>query len=393
MVNNRYHLSLYCLLSALILVSGCQKTPLQTVDSGLIILDENDPKYKFSRNQESSVNIDEPQYVAQTITDLGVRFLNQAYLRNETELNRAKELYNKGLYGAAPHDFISVSTKHQDQRDDLLMEIDELFQSICEMSGYYSSNPTLHRRREAHEGSSGLISNKLSSELIFADPKGLISADVFRYMMMGTIALDQIFNVHLSDDIIRNEAIISDHEIQKLLPGQNYTELEHHWDLAYGYYKHFWRPLATGDGLPALRGCLRDLDLAFTLGRIDINYHLYSELPKHVEKIRKILTKVLLIRIQEYLVGGNTISNLNEDKIFAFSFLSKGYGLLYSLMFINDAKGNPYFSYTDLKEMKRDLISQKGFWDQDKLLSDEKTKGSLKSIMALVSTRLQNSVQ
>lgn len=370
------------------ILHSCQDLPLQTVESGELLLDEKDPSYKFSRNQESSVDIQEPQYLEQGINDLGVRFFNQAYLNNQSQLDRAMELYKKGWYSYAAYDYIAISEKNKANREAIIQEIDSLIKAIAEVSGFYSSNPTLHRRRDAKEGSSGLISNKLGTELVFVNNKGVVASEVFRYMTFGVIAMDQIFNVHLDKSIILNEQIILDHEHQKLLPGQNYTELEHHWDLAYGYYKYFWRPLAKGNGIPELRGSLRELDLAFTLGRTDINYHLYSELPKYVEKIRKELAKVLLIRAKKSLIGGNTISNLKEDMVFAFLELSRGYAFLYSLAFINDNEGNPYMNYQEVKTLQEQLLGKKGFWERERLLSDEATVGSLKAIEKILNSKL-----
>lgn len=388
MVHNKSTLYILSLFSLVLIIGGCQNLPLQTVESGDLLLDEKDPSYKFYRNQESSVDIQEPQYVRESINDLGIRFLDQAYLRSEYDMQRAKELYNQGIYGYAPYDYISTSNSQQPNREAILNEIEGIFLSIAEISGYYADNPTAHRRREAVMGSSGLISNGLGTELIFVDAKGLMMSEVFQYMALGTIALDQIMNVHLDDNVIKSEQIIQDHENHRLIKGQNYTALEHHWDLAYGYYKFFWRPMAKGDGIPALRGCLRQLDLAFTLGRMDINYHLYDELPKYVDEIRRLLTKVILIRTKEHLLGGHTISNLNEDLVFAFPQLSRGYALLYSMAFINDAEGRPYFTYEEVKEMQQTLLGEKGLWDSTRLLSDEKGSGTLKSIEEKLTNRL-----
>lgn len=390
MTHNRYYIYTLLLILSFSLLHSCQDLPLQTVESGELLLDEKDPSYKFSRNQESSIDIQEPQYLEQGINDLGVRFFNQAYLNNQSQLDRAMELYKKGWYGYAAYDYIAISEKNKANREAVIQEIDSLIKAIAEVSGFYSSNPTLHRRRDAKEGSSGLISNKLGTELVFVNNKGVVASEVFRYMTFGVIAMDQIFNVHLDKNIILNEQIILDHEHQKLLPGQNYTELEHHWDLAYGYYKYFWRPLAKGNGIPELRGSLRELDLAFTLGRTDINYHLYSELPKYVEKIRKELAKVLLIKAKKSLIGGNTISNLKEDMVFAFLELSRGYAFLYSLTFINDNEGNPYMNYQEVKGLQEQLLGKKGFWERERLLSDEATVGSLKAIEKILNSKLDD---
>ena len=68
------------------------------------------------------------------------------------------------------------------------------------------------------------------------DERGIAVAEVYRYAVMGAIYLDKILNVHLSEDVTENPEVRSAHDLTQLSAGHNYTELEHHWDLAYGYY-------------------------------------------------------------------------------------------------------------------------------------------------------------
>ena len=76
---------------------------------------------------------------------------------------------------------------------------------------------------------------------------GIAVAEVYKYAIMGAIYLDKILNIHLSEQILENNEVLVRNDLTQLLPGHNYTELEHHWDLAYGYYdfwKHWPSPMA-----------------------------------------------------------------------------------------------------------------------------------------------------
>lgn len=107
------------------------------------------------------------------------------------------------------------------------------------------------------------------------------------------------------------------------------------------------------EGIIELRGSARKLDLAFTLGRIDINYHLYDMLPKHVQTIRNEIAHVLVVRLQHLLLGGNTMANLYEHPPFAFPMLSDAYGLIYALQFLKDKNGKPYISYNEVINLQK----------------------------------------
>lgn len=66
-------------------------------------------------------------------------------------------------------------------------------------------------------------------------------------MILGAIFLDKALGEYLNVDELQNTELIQRHEDQKLITGRNYTELEHHWDLAYGYYKQIQKPILSSN--------------------------------------------------------------------------------------------------------------------------------------------------
>lgn len=367
---------------------ACQPSPLQTVETGELLLPDQDPKYRFTRNQESSVDTQEPDLLRSTLNELHERFLDQAQIRNQELMNTAQQMFDLGLYGYAPKTYIAQSQMHQEHRDQILADLNAMIEISAKLSGLGAPNPSQHRRREAAPMISGFVDGALGGKLVFVDERGLVVARAFASAILGAINLDQILNVHLDDHVVQSRELERDHENQVLIKGNNYTALEHHWDLAYGYYLQGLRALALSDGIQALRGTARRLDLAFTLGRIDINYHLYDMLPRHVQTIRQELKHVWLTRLEYLLVGGNTLANLGETPTLAFSMLSQAYGMIYALQFLRSLEGKPYFTYQEVKELQAQLVGNKGLWDYKRLRGDGTEMGDLHRIVQMIKTRL-----
>lgn len=372
-----------------LVASSCQREPLQTVETGEVFLPEQDPKYRFSRNGESSVDLQEAELTLETLSILSSRYLSEAYIRTSEQLREALDLLEYGQYGYALLPRSAASPEHQETRAEITADIKELVKTSARLGGLGATNPNEHRRREAMPGRSGYIATSSSSKLSFADERGLVVMEALRGYILGAVVLDQIEGIHLSDAVTTSDALISAHEGQRLTQGTNYTELEHHWDLAYGYYLHGLRALASGNGARELRGAARRIDLAFTLGRIDLDYHLYDKLPEHSRTIRRELARVLLLRLETLLIGGNTMANLREDPRFALPMLSEGYGLLYALQFLRQESGKAYLSRAEVLELQRSLISGTGLWDTERLIGNDAEGGDLRRIMQQLRKRIQ----
>lgn len=82
----------------------------------------------------------------------------------------------------------------------------------------------------ASEGVAGLLTRSNGSTIL-VDETGKEFTQLVEKGLMGSVFLNQIFNVYLTDDRtgddVNNETLVTD---------KNYTDMEHHWDEAFGYY-------------------------------------------------------------------------------------------------------------------------------------------------------------
>ena len=111
----------------------------------------------------------------------------------------------------------------QPDLDDQLFE--NLFAAAAEASIAGSSGT------QAANGTAGLITRENSGSTILLDANGREFTQLIEKGLMGALMYNQIYNVYLSDgrtgDDVENTA---------LREGKNYTDMEHHWDEAFGYF-------------------------------------------------------------------------------------------------------------------------------------------------------------
>ena len=85
----------------------------------------------------------------------------------------------------------------------------------------------------AGEGTAGLIVRENSGNTILVNEKGHEFTQFIEKGLMGTVMYNQIYNVYLTDARTGDDVENTD-----LREGNNYTDMEHHWDEAFGY----WNP-------------------------------------------------------------------------------------------------------------------------------------------------------
>ena len=83
----------------------------------------------------------------------------------------------------------------------------------------------------ATNGVAGLLERENSGNTILVDENGREFAQFIEKGLMGAVFFNQIFNVYLT-----NDRIGPDVENDELREGENYTDKEHHFDEAYGYW-------------------------------------------------------------------------------------------------------------------------------------------------------------
>lgn len=370
--------SLFFVALASFAAISCEDNLDETPESSFQWNELYPPKYSFTRNDASSVDYQECDFLAYPLNIIYDNYLNPARLSNQSQFDLMLNYYDNGVYGIAPKEEIARSPLVGQYRPTVLKDIDILFDDIRRISGGYASQAPTIRNREAEPGVTGFIGSDITDpNLLFADEKGVVVADVFNMYISGAIYLDKIINLHLDEAIYTSETYRNDHQNVVLPPGRNYTQLEHHWDLAYGYYTNFWKKFAQADGIPIMKHSQRTLFEAFAYGRDAMRTYDYVRMINYLHTIKEELSRVAAIRTMNYLLGPNTMANIAEEPKFAFGFISQAIGLIYALQFASDAQGHLYYEREQLLRLVDNLKQDQGLWNVERLLAGQEVEGSL----------------
>lgn len=378
----KINIYLICVI-ALFLSQSCEdRLHDETVESAYQLPIIQPMKYKFSRNGTNSVDILQSELVQEPLAYIYSSYLKKARMMNDYDYNRVFEIYQTGgdTFPLGGKQSVAQSQVFASFQSDIINDIDQTLKSIAEISGYGKKVASDYRNREAQKGVSGYVGYNIGDpNVAFVDGKGIVQAELFNGMILGSIYLDQILNLNLDDSVINNSDLLKANDNTKLLTGKNYTQLEHHWDLAYGYYLHL-RNLTRGEGLPMLKDTDQKIYDAFVTGRYEIGRYNYDVVKQQVKIIREELSKALAVRIMDGFIGNITLVNVEEKQQQGFQFISQAYGYLYAMQFARDKEGKAYFTREQIIEFMNQLSKGHGFWEKERLLADESTQGSLKNI-------------
>lgn len=228
-----------------------------------------------------------------------------------------------------------------------------LFENIFADAAAASENGSAGVR--AQNGVAGLLEREDSGNDILVDDKGREFTQLVEKGLMGAVFYNQIFNVYLTD-----ERIGPDVENEELREGTNYTDKEHHFDEAYGYFNapvdfesdwpesrtdelRFWSKYSNGsDEQLGFNDTVMD---AFIQGRTAIVNDNQSELDQQVEELYETLELISAATAVHYI--NSTLSHLNNgNQGEAFHALSEAWA------FVNALK------YSPNKEITLDQIDQ-----------------------------------
>lgn len=363
---------LYIALSGMITLSSCSKGEGETVESTYMLPWQQVPAYSFSRNEASSVDQWECTQQQSALDYLYRSFLQKAYAADEDSRRRMREAYTEGLNGAY---LKSNVAEHYAHRAIVLQDIDKLLDATEALAAYDT------HRQEASKGVPGYIGYNIGDDSrSYATADGLIPAEVFKTMMIGCVYLNKVMNIHLDEGNFNNEDKRRQHRDVVLPQGKNYTELEHHWDLAYGYFKKT-QAFVQSEGFPVLRNRDQKLQEAFAWGRDALGRDDYQLLNEKMQFIRGDLSQMMAIRAIHLLVGPNTLANLKSNTSqFAFYFISQAYGMVYGLQFTRKADGTPHLTLQETKNILALFTLGNGLWDTDRLQGGLDVEGSLLNI-------------
>ena len=360
--------------SLLLVTIACQKGEGETVETANILRPQADIPYTFSRNGQSSVDEHSVSLLREPLEIIERRLLNGA-ISNFT-YDEILRYYNEGTSYVKPADEVASSP---------LAATAQVREDVKNLFLVAKSIPL----REAQQGVSGDAGRRIGdADRVYVDEKGIAPTQVFIYTINGALYLDKILLYHLDERFFSDATLRREHQNVVLPAGENYTQLEHHWDLAYGYFLHL-QSLTQSDGVAALAGAERKIRNAFVQGRIELGRYRYEALYEQMYIIRKELSKVMAIRTIHTLTGANTLANYSESPKQAFKYLSQGYGFLYALQFTRKPDGTLYFTYDEVKALQNQLIAGTGLWNKSRLLAPAEIVGSLKNITQQIAERYQ----
>lgn len=206
------------------------------------------------------------------------------------------------------------------------------------------------------------VAGKLGTYLV--DEKGIEIAQIIQKSLIGALQLDYISNVLLDDGL--------NAENHTLVGGENYTQLEHNWDEAYGLLtlNQIYLEGATDASRNSVefgagayiweynKANYSKIFPAFLKGRAAIVNNDKSELQTQATFIRTEFEKALAAAALGYLEKWKTGAT---DAARAHA-IGEGLGFIYALRFATIHGADAAFSDTILSGL---ISSENGFWDLD----------------------------
>lgn len=371
-----YFLTAIC---SLLLLTACHDGEGETVESTYMLPIEQVPEYKYSRSGLSTVDQWECAMTKNAATYLYKSFLQKAYIHDDDDMQRLQEAFKEGQNAAQLSQQVA-ETAPEATRQLILQDFQQLFDDTRTLGQ--------HTYQPAAEGTPGHIGYSAGdNSRSFANADGLIPAEVFNGMITGTVYLNKIMSKHLTTANFDSESLRNAHRDLQIAPGNSYTALEHHWDLAYGYFSNM-KAITQSEGIALLKNREQKLHEAFAWGRYALGHYDYKLLKEKMDFICKDLSQIVAARAMYLLIGPNTMANLeSKNPQNAFFFISQAYGLVYALQFCRDTNGQQAYSYEEIKSLLQLFRADKGLWNIDRLKAGSSTKGSLQYIATAIGNK------
>lgn len=227
--------------------------------------------------------------------------------------------------------------------------IESLFDEIDAASNSINS--------EASQGQAGKLGNYL------VDERGIEIIQIIQKSLIGALQVDYISNVLLDEGLNADNS--------ELVGDNNYTQLEHNWDEAYGFLT--LNPIYLEGATAGSKGSIVEAFLgsyiweynrdnfaniypAFLKGRAAIVNNDKEELQKQAIYIRTQMEKTLANSAVNYLEKWKT----GESEGARAHAIGEGLGFIYSLRFATIHNVDAAFSDTVLNDL---IGSENGFWD------------------------------
>ena len=183
--------------------------------------------YAFERNGETTVSYSGQTERLNMVAEIKSKILAEADKGNViTEQSLLDAFENTDGNGAGLFSFTSTKQlKNKTFAPDLDANLFENFFAEAATASEDANAGAI-----ASNGVAGLITRENSGKTILLDKNGREFTQLIEKGLMGAVFYNQIYNVYLTDARIGDEV-----ENVALRDGKNYTDMEHHWDEAFGY--------------------------------------------------------------------------------------------------------------------------------------------------------------
>ncbi|HEY8402764.1 MAG TPA: DUF4856 domain-containing protein [Cytophagaceae bacterium] len=279
-------------------------------------------------------------------------------IKQEVDANKLKNMFNNSgnPFGIEALDnsglqIRNVTATSSADAETIRNYIESHFTKLAEASKSFGQT--------ASKGNAGVLTNGTSSYLV--DEDGIEWIQVISKSLIGSFQLDYIGNTLLGNLEADNSALVE---------GENYSQLEHNWDVAYGLLTT--NPIYAADGTKDKkpsesflgsyvweynRNNFSKIHLAFLKGRAAIINNDKNELKAQSEFIRKTLEKT----ISEAALGYLDKWKKGDNEGAKAHAIGEGIGFIYSLRFCQLYGADAKFSDDILDSLI--FSADNGYWD------------------------------
>lgn len=350
------------------------------------------PTYDFTRNGLTTVS-----FSGQTIRLAMATELITAMLDIEQSTKKhLLELYNhktaEGL-DADPFQFAYLNNSERSIREKVAASLDYFSENTAEGEAIQqlledwiatqAEEVFPLAKKAAVPGQAGVLPDGLFPR--YLDRTGIEYKELVLNSLVGALMTDQALNKYLSASHLDFGNSRKNNDRLVLVTGNNFTNMEHEWDEAYGYVyglsKNAAHPnqyIGKDDQFlnhyvgevnrdPDFAGVAETIFNAFKRGRAAIVAQRYDIRDEQADILRKEISRVIAINAVHFLEQGKLAINPNNPNYgSAFHYLSKAYGAIFSLRFTRDPVLNgPYFSKAEVDSFLTEMLNDGayGFWD------------------------------
>ncbi len=282
--------------------------------------------YSFTRNSQTTVSYSGQIDRLDQLSEIK-NLMGEANAGNQVSAQAFLDMYaNTGENGGGNFTFSSTKQLKDKTFASAVATIETLFTEMAANS----VNPPV-----ASAGTAGLLERVGKGTTILVDANGREYAQLIEKGLMGSVFLHQIYNTYLSDDRTGDDV-----QNISLREGKNYTDMEHHWDEAFGYFgvptdfpttttNRFWGNYSNGRD--ALIGSNDAIMNAYIAGRTAIVNFDYEEKDEQRDILYEKLELLAAATSIHYINA--TLSNVGGDQGELHHALSEAWAFIESLLY------------------------------------------------------------